>query len=58
MVELRSEQDHVSVHSKTKRSLETKMYEKKNNRRCKEEIYAMAKLESRICELKIDLGTV
>merc|ERR1712060_273301 len=40
--ELRSEQDHVSVLSKTKRSLETQM----------------AKLETRIRELEIELGTV
>merc|ERR1719493_559196 len=40
--ELRAEQDHVSVQSKAKRSLENEM----------------AKLESRIRELEIELGNV
>merc|ERR1711981_750637 len=43
--ELRAEQDHVSVQSKSKRSLETTKA-------------AMAKLESRIRELEIELGSV
>merc|ERR1711981_1125704 len=62
--ELRSEQDHVSVLSKTKRSLETQMAEMENRLADANESAmrggknAMAKLESRIRELEIELGTV
>merc|ERR1712223_1507430 len=62
--ELRSEQDHVSVQSKTKRSLETQMAEMENNLADANESAmrggknAMAKLESRIRELEIELGNV
>merc|ERR1712241_1405147 len=62
--ELRAEQDHVSVLSKTKRSLETTMAEMENNLADANESAmrggknAMAKLESRIRELEIELGTV
>merc|ERR1712027_120695 len=62
--ELRAEQDHVSVLSKTKRSLETTMGEMENNLADANESAmrggknAMAKLESRIRELEIELGTV
>merc|ERR1719507_1897219 len=55
--ELRSEQDHVSVLSKTKRSLETQMAEMENRLADANE-NAMRKLESRIRELEIELGTV
>merc|ERR1711990_550347 len=62
--ELRSEQDHVSVQSKTKRSLETQMAEMENRLADANESAmrggknAMAKLESRIRELEIELGNV
>merc|ERR1712073_149354 len=62
--ELRSEQDHVSVLSKTKRSLETQMAEMENRLADANESTmrggknAMAKLESRIRELEIELGSV
>merc|ERR1712152_16820 len=62
--ELRAEQDHVSVLSKTKRSLETQMGEMENRLADANESAmrggknAMAKLESRIRELEIELGTV
>merc|ERR1711937_996941 len=62
--ELRAEQDHVAVLSKTKRSLETTMGEMENNLADANESAmrggknAMAKLESRIRELEIELGTV
>merc|ERR1712241_1343819 len=62
--ELRAEQDHVSVLSKTKRSLETTMGEMENNLADANESAmrggknAMAKLESRIRELEIELGSV
>merc|ERR1712117_783938 len=62
--ELRAEQDHVSVLSKTKRSLESTMGEMENNLADANEgamrggKNAMAKLESRIRELEIELGTV
>merc|ERR1712020_294280 len=62
--ELRSEQDHVSVQSKTKRSLETQMSEMENRLADANESAmrggknAMAKLESRIRELEIELGNV
>merc|ERR1712036_140081 len=62
--ELRSEQDHASVLSKTKRSLETQMAEMENRLADANESAmrggknAMAKLESRIRELEIELGTV
>ena len=60
--ELRSEQDHVSVLSKTKRTLETQMAEMENQLADANESAmrggknAMAKLESRIRELEIELG--
>ena len=62
--ELRSEQDHVSVLSKSKRSLETQMVEMENCLADANESAmrggknAMAKLESRIRELEIELGNV
>merc|ERR1712156_1003277 len=62
--ELRAEQDHVSVLSKTKRSLETQMGEMENRLADANESAmrggknAMAKLESRIRELEIELGNV
>merc|ERR1711902_94680 len=62
--ELRAEQDHVSVLSKTKKSLETTMGEMENNLADANESAmrggknAMAKLESRIRELEIELGSV
>merc|ERR1712001_414016 len=62
--ELRSEQDHVSVQSKNKRSLETTMADMENRLADANESAmkggkaAMAKLESRIRELKIELGSV
>merc|ERR1712241_883952 len=62
--ELRAEQDHVSVLSKTKRSLETQMAEMENRLADANESAmrggknAMAKLESRIRELEIELGDV
>merc|ERR1712054_19913 len=62
--ELRSEQDHVSTQSKSKRALETQMVEMENNLADANESAmgggknAMAKLESRIRELEIELGNV
>merc|ERR1712204_107397 len=62
--ELRSEQDHVSVLSKSKRSLESQMAEMENRLADANENAmrggrtAMAKLESRIRELEIELGNV
>merc|ERR1712223_1713800 len=62
--EFRAEQDHVSVQSKTKRSLETQMAEMENRLADANESAmrggknAMAKLESRIRELEIELGNV
>merc|ERR1712190_118246 len=62
--ELRAEQDHVSVLSKTKRSLETQMAEMENRLADANESAmrggknTMAKLESRIRELEIELGNV
>merc|ERR1711878_209696 len=62
--ELRAEQDHVSVLSKTKRALETSLGEMENNLADANESAmrggknAMAKLESRIRELEIELGSV
>merc|ERR1739838_255732 len=62
--ELRSEQDHVSVLSKSKRALETQLTEMENRLADANESAmrggknAMAKLESRIRELEIELGNV
>merc|ERR1719400_602349 len=62
--ELRAEQDHVSVQSKNKRSLETTMADMENRLADANESAmkggkaAMAKLESRIRELEIELGSV
>merc|ERR1712083_323322 len=62
--ELRAEQDHVSVQSKNKHTLETQMVEMENRLAEANESAmrggksAMAKLESRIRELEIELGTV
>ena len=62
--ELRSEQDHVSVLSKSKRSLESQMAEMENRLADANENAmrggknSMAKLESRIRELEIELGNV
>merc|ERR1712156_1300833 len=59
-----SEQDHVSTQSKSKRALETQMAEMENNLADANESAmrggknAMAKLESRIRELEIELGNV
>merc|ERR1712106_264153 len=59
--ELRAEQDHVSVLSKSKRSLESQMAEMENRLADANENAmrggknAMAKLESRIRELEIEL---
>merc|ERR1719361_2432035 len=55
--ELRAEQDHVSVQSKAKRSQETTMADMENRLADANEA-AMAKLESRIRELEIELGSV
>merc|ERR1719277_1118114 len=62
--ELRAEQDHVSVQSKAKRALETQFAEMENNladandQAMRGGKNAMAKLESRIRELEIELGNV
>ena len=62
--ELRAEQDHVSVQSKNKHMLETQMVEMENRLAEANESAmrggksAMAKLESRIRELEIELGSV
>jgi len=62
--ELRAEQDHVAVQTKAKRSLETQLAEMENNLADANENAirggksAMAKLESRIRELEIELGNV
>merc|ERR1712127_702232 len=62
--ELRAEQDHVSVQSKNKRSLETSMANMENQLAATNDSAmkggknAMAKLESRIRELEIELGSV
>merc|ERR1712117_220019 len=62
--ELRAEQDHVSVLSKTKRSLETQMGEMENRLADANENAmrggraAMAKMEARIRDLEIELGNV
>merc|ERR1712018_324229 len=62
--ELRAEQDHVSVQSKNKHMLETQMVEMENRLAEANESAmhggksAMAKLESRIRELEIELGNV
>merc|ERR1719510_568385 len=62
--ELRAEQDHVSVQSKNKHTLETQMVEMENRLAEANESAmrggksAMAKLESRIRELEIELGSV
>merc|ERR1712080_557707 len=62
--ELRAEQDHVSVQAKAKRSLETTMADMENRLADANESAmkggkaAMAKLESRIRELEIELGSV
>merc|ERR1711899_468009 len=62
--ELRAEQDHVAVQSKNKRSLETTMADMENRLADANESAmkggkaAMAKLESRIRELEIELGNV
>merc|ERR1712126_487185 len=62
--ELRAEQDHTSTQSKAKRSLETQLGELENKfaeanenaMRCGRA--AMAKLETRIRELEVELGNV
>merc|ERR1711994_597425 len=62
--ELRAEQDHTSTQSKSKRSLETQLSELENKfaeanenaMRCGRA--AMAKLETRIRELEVELGNV
>merc|ERR1711997_611751 len=62
--ELRAEQDHVSAQSKNKHTLETQMVEMENRLAEANESAmrggksAMAKLESRIRELEIELGNV
>merc|ERR1712129_19441 len=61
--ELRAEQEHVSVQSKNKRSLELSMADMEsrladaNDSAMKGGKQAMAKLESRIRELEIELGS-
>merc|ERR1719500_891314 len=62
--ELRAEQDHVTNQSKAKRTLETQLVELENKYAEVNEMAvrggraAMAKLESRIRELEIELGNV
>ena len=62
--ELRSEQDHVTVQSKKKRALESQMAELENRLAEANESAvrggksAMAKLEDRIHELEMELGSV
>merc|ERR1712142_558885 len=62
--ELRAEQDHTSTLSKTKRSLESQLVELENKFAETNEIAmrggraALAKLETRIRELEIELGNV
>merc|ERR1712121_115341 len=62
--ELRAEHDHVAVLSKNKRALETTMVDMENrlaeanDSAMKGGKSAMAKLESRIRELEIELGSV
>merc|ERR1712180_334768 len=62
--ELRAEQDHTSTQSKSKRSLETQMNELENRLVEANDVAtkggrnAMAKLESRIRELEVELGNV
>merc|ERR1712209_65306 len=62
--ELRAEQDHVTVQSKNKHTLETQFAEMENNladandQAMRGGKNAMAKLESRIRELEIELGNV
>merc|ERR1719410_332265 len=62
--ELRAEQDHVSTQSKAKRALETQLAElenrlaEANDNAIRGGRAAMAKLESRIRELEIELGNV
>merc|ERR1711963_285179 len=62
--ELRSEQDHSGAQEKAKRTLEAQIHELENNLVDANEIAtkggrnAMAKLESRIRELEIELGSI
>merc|ERR1711931_133229 len=62
--ELRAEQDHVNTQSKAKRSLETQLLELENRLAEANENAirggraAMAKLENRIRELEMELGSV
>merc|ERR1719187_1648551 len=62
--ELRAEQDHVNTQSKAKRSLETQMLELENKLAEANENAirggraAMAKLENRVRELEMELGSV
>merc|ERR1719369_2782510 len=62
--ELRAEQDHVNTQSKAKRSLETQMLELENKLTEANENAirggraAMAKLENRVRELEMELGSV
>merc|ERR1711915_1030520 len=62
--ELRAEQDHTSTQSKTKRSLETQLGElenkfaEANENAIRGGRAAMAKLETRIRELEVELGNV
>ena len=62
--ELRAEQDHVNTQSKAKRALETQLVELENRLAEANENAmrggrtAMAKLESRIRELEVELGSV
>merc|ERR1711925_40525 len=62
--ELRAEQDHTNTQSKSKRALETQLQELENKfaevneNAIRGGRAAMAKLESRIRELEIELGNV
>merc|ERR1711947_24418 len=62
--ELRAEQDHTNTQSKAKRALETQLQELENKfaevneNAIRGARAAMAKLESRIRELEIELGNV
>merc|ERR1712007_163599 len=55
--ELRAEQEHATTQEKAKRSLESQIAELEQRLAEANEIAAMAKLESRIRELEIELGS-
>merc|ERR1712066_1039808 len=54
--ELRAEQDHTGSLAKTKRALETQLSELENKAAVRGGRAALAKLETRIRELEIELG--